>query len=157
MCLPIEKEALSFKAILSDFFVVYGTSINQEKSKLFFFNSPSSIQGNIPRILEFQRSNLPSRYLDVPLTDKPLARSTWEALIIKMQKMLANSTFRSLNMADHLVLMKSILQEIPHHLYSALAALKAISNTIRNLQRNFLWRGLEKKHKRALVTWEKNV
>jgi len=86
MGLPTSKEALSFKFILSDFSVASGTSMNQEKSKFFFFSTPPTIQGNIARILEFQRSNLPSRYLDVPLSDKPLAHSTWEALIIKMKK-----------------------------------------------------------------------
>lgn len=42
-----------------------------------------------------------------------------------------------------------------HYLYSALAAPKAISNAIRNLPRNFLWRGAKNKQKWALVAWEK--
>jgi len=40
-------------------------------------------------------------------------------------------------------------------LYLALVAPKVISNKIRNLQRNLLWRGAEEKKKWALVAWEK--
>lgn len=83
--------------------------------------------------MEFQRCNLPSKYLGVPLIDKPLARSTWEALIMKMEKILANWTFISLNLDGHLVLVKFVLQAIPHYLYLALAAPKSISNSLRNI------------------------
>lgn len=155
--LPTAKEATPFKAILSYFFDAYGTSINQEKSKLFFNTSPS-IQRNIVIILNFPISILPSKYLGVPLTNKPMVSSIWKALLSKLEKRLPNWTFISLNMASHLVLVKSVLQAIPHYLYSALVAPKAISNTIRNLQRNFLLRGVEKKNKKwALVAWEKYV
>lgn len=44
---------------------------------------------------------------------------------------------------------------ILHYLYLALASPKAMSNTIKNFQRNFLWGGVEKNKKWALVAWEK--
>lgn len=90
MGLPTAKEASSFKTILSDLSAASGTSINQETSKLFFFNTPLPIRRNIARILDFPISTLPSKYLRVPLTNRPLAHVTWEALINKLEKTLAN-------------------------------------------------------------------
>jgi hypothetical protein len=54
-----------------------------------------------------------------------------------------------------LVLVKSFLQAIPTYLFSALAAPKSVLNTIRNIQRKFLWQGLKSDNKWALVSWEK--
>ena len=48
-----------------------------------------------------------------------------------------------------------MLQAIPHYFYLVMVAPKSISYTITNIQRNFLWRGSEKKQKWALVSWEK--
>jgi len=91
--LPTAKEASSFKTIMSDFSVAFDTSINQDKSKLFFFNTPMPIQRNITRILDFPISTLTYKYLGVTLPDRPLAHCTWEALINKLEKRLANLTF----------------------------------------------------------------
>lgn len=125
------REASSFKSILSDFCAAFGTTINLEKSKLFFFNTPLSICRNIARLLDFPISTLPSNYLGVPLTDRPLSRATWEDLINKLEKRNANWTFRFLNLVGHLVLVKFVLWAILLYLYSA--APKVLSNKIRNL------------------------
>jgi len=44
---------------------------------------------------------------------------------------------------------------MPLYLFLALATLKYVLNSICNIQRNFLWRGSEKKRKWALVGWDK--
>ena len=107
------------------------TTINREKSKLFFFNTPLSICRNIARLMDFPINTLPSNYLGVPLTGRPLFRATWEDLINKLEKRIANWTFKSLNLAGRLVLVKYVLQAIPLYLYSAFAAPKVISNKIK--------------------------
>lgn len=149
------KQALSFKAILSEFSEASGTSINMEKSKLFFLNTPLSIQRNIARIMDSHICNFPSKYLGASLTDKPLARSNWEDLITKLEKGLANWTFHTLNLAGRLVFIKYVFPSIPHYMYLALAASKSVSCTIRNIHRSFLSRGSENKRKWVLVTWDR--
>ena len=69
---PTVKEAKAFKQILSEFARAAGSEVSLTKSKIFFFNTDISIQRNISRILGFQRKSLPTKYLGVPLTDKPL-------------------------------------------------------------------------------------
>eukprot|EP00253_Pinus_taeda_P028919 PITA_28919 len=104
--IPIVKEALAYKQILNDFSMAAGMEVNISKSKLFFFNTHIAIQRNVSRILGFQRESLPSKYLGVPLTTKPLHKSIWESLIIKMQDKVRKWTIRSLNLASRLVLTK---------------------------------------------------
>ena len=82
--IPTVKEALAYKRILSDFAMAAGTEVSLSKSKIFFFNTNIAIQQNISRILGFQRDVLPSKYLGVPLTNKPLHKSIWEPVINKM-------------------------------------------------------------------------
>lgn len=68
------KEALAYKQILKYFAMAAGTEVNLSKSKILFFNTNIAIQRNISRILGFQGDMLPSKYLGVPLTDKPLSK-----------------------------------------------------------------------------------
>jgi len=81
---PTVKEATTYKQILSVFAVAIGMEVNLSKSKIFFFNTNIAIQGNISRILGFQMDSLPSKYLGVPLTAKPMPKSIWERLINKL-------------------------------------------------------------------------
>eukprot|EP00253_Pinus_taeda_P028078 PITA_28078 len=82
---PTVREALAYKQILKDFAMVVGTKVSLSKSNIFFFNTDIAIQRNISRILGFQRDMLPSKYLGVPLTDKPLSKMVWEPVINKLQ------------------------------------------------------------------------
>jgi len=82
--IPMVKEALAYKQLLSDFSMASGMEVNLSKSKIFFFNTNIAIQRNISRILGLQRDFLPSKYLSVPLTTKPLLKSIWDSVINKM-------------------------------------------------------------------------
>jgi len=81
---PTVKEALAYKQILHDFAMAIGMEVNLSKSKIVFFNTNIVIQRNISRILGFQREVLPSKYLGVPITNKPLHKNIWEPIINKM-------------------------------------------------------------------------
>jgi hypothetical protein len=70
-------------------------------------------------------------------------------------KRLSSWTFRALNLPSRLILLKAILQALPIYVFSALAAPKFILTTIKSMQRNFLWQGLTKEKKIALVSWDK--
>eukprot|EP00253_Pinus_taeda_P001418 PITA_01418 len=124
--IPTVKEALAYKKILNDFAMASSMVVNLCKSKFFFFNTHISIQRNVSRILGFQRESLPSKYLGVPLTIKPLHKSIWEPLISKMQDKVKKWTVRSLNLANRLVLAKTVLQAIPVFMLSALPTPKGV-------------------------------
>jgi len=111
--------------------------VNIFKSKIFFFNTDIAIQRNVSRILGFQRDSLPSKYLGVPLTAKPLHKSIWEPVINKMQDKIRNWTIRSLNLDGRLVLTKVVLQSIPVFMLSALPVPKGVLQQFRTMQRDF--------------------
>jgi hypothetical protein len=62
--------------------------------------------------------------------------------------------YRSLNIAGILILTKMILQAIPTHMMFVFSTPKGMLQKIRNIKRDFLWRGEETKNKWALVAWE---
>eukprot|EP00253_Pinus_taeda_P031614 PITA_31614 len=149
------KEALAYKQILKDFVMAASTEVSLSISKIFFFNTNIAIQRNISRILGFQREMLPSKYLGVPLIDKPLSKTIWEPVINKLEDKTRKWTSRSLNLVGRLVLTKAILQTVPIFMFSALPAPKGVLQLCRNIQRDFLLGKGEEKKKWALVAWEK--
>eukprot|EP00253_Pinus_taeda_P002756 PITA_02756 len=151
---PIVKEALAFEQLLNEFGLATGMEVNLFKSKIFFFNIDIAIQRNISIILGFQRDSLPSKYLGVPLTTKPLHKSIWEPMINKMQDKINYWTIRSLNLAGMLALTKVVLQCIPVFMLLALPVPKGVLQQFRTIQRDFLWGKGENKKKWALVAWE---
>jgi len=110
-----------------------GMEINLSKAKNFFFNTNIAIQRNISRILGFQRNVLLSKYLGVPLTDKPLHKSIWEPVTNKMHDKIRKWSIRSLNLAGRLVLTKVVLQSILVFMLSTLPTPKGILQQFRNV------------------------
>jgi hypothetical protein len=152
---PSVQEATRLNSILSDFSEASGMMLNLDKSKLYFFNTPIPIQRHLSRLLGIPRSSLPSNYLGVPLTGAAASSISWDSLLLSISNRLRNWTFRPLNLASRLVLLKSVLQALPTYLFTALAAPKKVIKAIRTLQRNFLWQGLQPNKKWALVNWDK--
>lgn len=86
---------------------------------------------------------------------KPLHKSIWEPLIIKMQDMVKKWTFKSLNLASRLVLTKVVLQAIPKFMLLVLPMSKGVLQKFSTIQRDFVWGKEETRKKWALVSWEK--
>eukprot|EP00253_Pinus_taeda_P035979 PITA_35979 len=93
---PTVNEAKSFKQILNEFSMAAGIEVSLTKSKIFFFKTDIAIYRNLTRILGFQREQLPSKYLGIPLTDKPLSKEVWEN---KLHDKVRKWTSRYLNLA----------------------------------------------------------
>jgi exonuclease III len=152
---PTVREATKLNSILSDFSDASGMLLNLDKSKLYFFNTPASVQAHLSRLLGIARSSLPSTYLGIPLTGESAKSISWDSLLLSISNRLNNWTFRPLNIAARLVLLKSVLQALPTYLFTALAAPISVIKAIRSLQRNFLWKGNQNNKKWALVGWDK--
>jgi hypothetical protein len=115
---------------------------------------PPFTQRTISRTLGFASSSLPSKYLGAPLIASAIKHSTWKELIDKLTQRISSWTFRTLNLAGCLVLLKSILQTMSLYLFSVLAAPKWVLNSIWKIQCTFLWSGENNTHKWALVKWD---
>jgi exonuclease III len=155
MITPTVRDATKLNSILSDFSAASGMLLNLDKSKLFFFNTPVPVQVHLSTFLGIARSSLPSTYLGIPLSEESSKTISWDSLLLSIANRLNNWTFRPLNIAARLVLLKSVLQALPTYLFTALAAPASVIKAIRRLQRNFLWQGHNSNKKWALVGWEK--
>jgi len=152
---PSVQEARTFKFILDSFSKASGALINNVKSQIFFFNTPPYTKRAITRILGFSMASLPSNYLGAPLIASALKHSSWSSLLERLEARLHQWTYRALNMASRIVLIKAVLQSMPLYLFSILAAPKWVLKNIKQLQCNFLWGSSGPNRKWALVKWEK--
>ena len=121
---------------------------------MYFFNTPKVRRRNILRILEFSEGVLPSKYLGAPLADSTMKQISLKDLLDKLKKNISQWTFRALNLSSRLILVKSVLQVMPLYLFSVLATPKLVLKQIRNIQRTFLWGGIEGNMKWDLVDWK---
>ena len=151
---PCVQESKTFKRILSTFSKASSMTINQEKLEIFFFNTPLPTQRNIYLILNFKIATIPSKYLGAPLIDFGLKPSSLKELLTKLELRMCQWTFRTLNLAGWLVLMKLVLQAIPLYLFSILAAPKWVLKAIRTIQRTFLLNGKKTSHHWPLIKWD---
>ena len=153
--IPKVNEASAYNQTVKEFAMATGMEVNLSKSKIFFLNTNISIQRNISRILGFQRDSLPTKYLGIPLTARPMHKSIWESMLNKLQDKVKNWTFRVLNLVGRLVLTKAVLQSILVFMLSALPTPKGVLEKFISIQRYFLWGKEETKKKWALVSWDK--
>ena len=79
--IPTVKEASAYNQLLKEFSMATGMEVNLSKSKIFFLNTNIAIQRNISRILGFQRDSLPTKYLGIPLTARPMHKSIGELVL----------------------------------------------------------------------------
>jgi len=136
--IPTVKEASTYNKILKEFAMATGVEVNLSKSKISFLNTNIAIQRNISRILGFQRDSLPTEYLGVPLTARPMHKSIWEPVLNKLQDRVKKWTLKFLNLAGRFVLTKSVLQSLPIFMLSTLLAPKGVLEQFRNIQTDFL-------------------
>lgn len=150
------KQVRNFKRVLEVFMKALGMEINKEKSCTFIFNSPNSIKAHLTRVLGFRQGNLPTKCLGIQLDLNPNRMKSWQSTLEKIKKRLASWSFRSLNVASRIVLLKSVLLSIPIYPLSIMAAPKGVFAKMREILGKFLWGGPKQQRKSTLVSW-KNV
>ena len=87
------NEALNFRRALDIYLKASGQCINDDKSSIFFFNTPQPIQNRIARILRFQIGSLPLLYLGVPLVLGSQYRAYWKGILDKFQSKVSHWTY----------------------------------------------------------------
>eukprot|EP00253_Pinus_taeda_P022541 PITA_22541 len=150
---PIVKEVKHLRKILDLFAEASGLEINRDKSCVFIFNTVDQVKAHLIRLLGFRRGELPTKYLGNILDFTSKKMKNWQGIIDKLSNKVANWAFRTLNIAGRIVLAKSILQAIPVYPFSIMAGPLGICARIREIIRNFIWRGADQKKKWALASW----
>eukprot|EP00253_Pinus_taeda_P033781 PITA_33781 len=150
---PTVKEVKHLQKILDIFAEASGLEINRDKSCVFIFNAVEQVKAHLIRLLGFRRGELPTKYLGNILDFTSKKMKNWQGILDKLSNKVANWAFRTLNIAGRIVLAKSVLQAIPVYPLSIMAAPIGICVRIREIIRNFIWRGADQKKKWLLVSW----
>ena len=147
-------EVRNMKRILDLFVEASGMEINKEKSCTFIFNTIDSIKTHLTRTLGFRQGELPTKYLGNQLDINPKRMGNWKKIMEKLRNKMAGWTFRSLNIAGRIVLLKSVLQAIPIYPLSIMAAPQGACTKIKEIYGKFIWGGPNQQRKWALVSWK---
>ena len=148
------SEAVNIRKALDLYLKASGQKINDDKSSIFFFNTPRLIQNRIARILRFQIGTLPLMYLGVPLYLGAQRRDYWQGILDKFRSKVSHWTNRWLSSAGRLVLLKTVVQSLPIYRCGVQIPPSSFLRDFDALSRQFLWSGSLLSSKWSLVKWE---
>eukprot|EP00253_Pinus_taeda_P015937 PITA_15937 len=151
---PTIREVRNMKKVLDLFAEASGMEINKEKSCTFIFNTMETVKSHLTRMLGFKQGELPMKYLGNVLDFNSKRLKNWQGVLAKLKNKVANWTFRTLNIAGRIVLVKSVLQAIPIYPLSIMAVPQGVCTKIREILRKFIWGGSSQQKKWALVSWK---
>ena len=84
------KEAVNIRKALDTYLKALGQRINEDKSSIYFFNTPQLIQNRIARILRFQIGSLPLMYLGVLVLFGAQRRDYWQGILDKFRSKVSH-------------------------------------------------------------------
>ncbi|GLJ43861.1 hypothetical protein SUGI_0914210 [Cryptomeria japonica] len=153
-------EAKAWKSFLDTYALAYGQHINYEKSSIYCFHTNVQLQDKVCKFLGCQRASLPGTYLPgtylgLPLTVKDVSNFFWISILERMQKKLVGWKGRFLSSVGKLQLLSSSLHGIPMYFLSLFKISAAMAAKLENIQKTFLWMGMEEKKRLTLVGWDK--
>ncbi|KAF5207624.1 RNA-directed DNA polymerase (reverse transcriptase)-related family protein [Thalictrum thalictroides] len=141
---------LIIKALLLIFEATPRLKINLNKSSLIGVDDMHTLAG----ILIYKVETLPCKYLGLPLGAKYKSKSVWEVVLVFIQKRLAGWKRKYLSKGGRLVLIKSMLSNLPVYQMSLFTIPKSIAKRIDRVVRDFLWGLIEVLRKLHMVAWE---
>eukprot|EP00253_Pinus_taeda_P003838 PITA_03838 len=151
---PTVKEVRNLKKVLDLFAKASWMEINKEKSCTFIFNTMEAVKSHLTRMLGFKQGELPTKYLGNVLDFNSKRLKNWQGVLEKLKNRVANWTFRTLNIAGRIVLVKSMLQAIPIYPLSIMAVPQGVCSKIGEILRKFIYGGSFQQKKWALVSWK---
>ncbi|XP_062081145.1 uncharacterized protein LOC133785947 [Humulus lupulus] len=130
-----------------------GLQPSEAKSELYCCNMAESEVQRVVEASGFGRSQLPFRYLGIPICAKKLPIAECDILIEKMVQRIKVWSSRNLSYAGRVTLVNSVLIAI-HTYWSQLMILPLkVLQKVNSVCRSFLWKGVDSSGP-GLVAWE---
>jgi hypothetical protein len=140
--------------LLVCFETVSGLKVNLAKSLLVPIGNVDNVT-ELASILGCGTSSLPLKYLGMPLGARHKATSTWDDIVVNMERRLASWQRLYLSKGARVILIKSTLSNLPTYFLSLFSIPIRVANRFEKLQRDFLWVGIGEEFKYHLVRWDK--
>lgn len=143
--------------MLCDFEEISGLRINFRKSILGGVGVADGDLQLFAQTLGCQIHSLPVIYLGLPLPleANPNRKSTWKPVTDRFKAKLASWKRRYVSFGGRIVLIKSVLCNLPIFFMSLFKIPEGVARIIEGIQANFLWAGSNLKRRLHLVTWSK--
>jgi hypothetical protein len=99
-------------------------------------------------------SSIPFKYLGLPVGANPRRASTWESLILSLQKRLGSWSNKYVSLGGRIVLLNSVLNAIPIFYLSYMKIPAIVAKKIRRIQREFLWGSRRGQKRISWIKWD---
>ena len=132
------------------------TWISARKSNIYSYNVPYEILANFKSLLQFNFGHLEGgfRYLGFVLKPNKYRVVDYLWLVKKIERRIANWSYRFLSLGGRITLIKVVLLSIPVFWCSLILLSKSIINIIRAKIFHFLWEGSGNERNFHLASWE---
>lgn len=120
---------------------------------MIFFSTNEVVQKWIAYILKFSASNLPIKYLEVPLFIGATKCEFWEDIISKCNPKFANWKNKWLSQVGRIIIIKSILSTLPIYAMSCFKLTPRVIDALESFMKKFLWEGAKEDKHILLIHW----
>ena len=140
--------------VFDKFAVMSGLRINISKSTVFVAGRGKQALEDAAAAVGLSISNLPIKYLGLPLSTKIITRSDYEPLITKIRSRFLSWTSKALSYARCLQLIKSVIASITNFWCAAFCLPQNGIEEIESMCSAFLWSGSPNITSKAKICWE---
>ncbi|CAL8158092.1 unnamed protein product [Prunus armeniaca] len=140
------------KLCLDEFCHLSGQKVSFDKSRICV--SPNICSDLANSIATISGSPDSSKYLGVPLIHTRVDKTTYQEVIVKVQKRLASWKHHTLSMAARISLLQSVTAAILLYTMQTVKLPISVCDRLDQLNRNFLWGHTADKATIHLVNWE---
>ncbi|XP_060190282.1 uncharacterized protein LOC132619370 [Lycium barbarum] len=132
-----------------------GLKANMQKSQVYFAGVDNDTKDAIISVLGYEISELPFKYLGVPLSTKKLTVAQCQPLVDKITARITSWMAKRLSYAGRVQMIRSVLFGIQAYWSQLFLLPQKVIKIIEATCRSYLWTGEATISKRALVAWEK--
>ncbi|MFS7889004.1 putative RNA-directed DNA polymerase [Helianthus anomalus] len=140
--------------ILRVFYLCSGLRINLHKSNLFGVGTEDMEVDSMMEVLGCKRGAFPFVYLGIKVGAKMSRIANWNEVVEVIKNRLASWKAKNLSIGGRLILLKSVLENLPIYYLSLYKAPKAVIESMEAIMRRFLWAGCNEEKKINWVAWD---
>ncbi|KAJ9542726.1 hypothetical protein OSB04_029232 [Centaurea solstitialis] len=151
------KNVKCLTMLLHCFYDVSGLKLNISKCNLLGIGVEHEDVKALARELNCHPAELPFIYLGLPVGSNMKKISSWDSIINRFNKKLANWKAATLSIGGRLTLVKSVLSSLPLYYASIFKIPENVLQTLEGKRRRFLWGIKDGVHKQSWISWNKVV
>ncbi|XP_062100242.1 uncharacterized protein LOC133806128 [Humulus lupulus] len=127
---------------------------NASKTAVYYHGMPATEVERVLDVSGYTRSNLPFRYLGIPIYSKKISAAECKSILEKMTSRVQLWSTRNLSYMGRVTLINSVLISIHSYWAQIMILPKKLLRDVEAICRAFLWKGTSDTHGHGLIAWE---